>query len=66
MNLIETKLVKLPHGTLQLRVYTQRSYLSIIPEGVGQPVFKREYDYWEAERARVDFETIRRSAGVAA
>lgn len=62
MRLKTSKIVKLAHGTLVLRIYDQRSYLSIIPEEVGEAVFKREYAYWEADRAERDFETIRRVA----
>jgi hypothetical protein len=62
MTLKTSKVVKLARGTLVLRVYDQHSYLSIIPEEAGEPVFKREYAYWEADRAERDFETIRRVA----
>lgn len=62
MTLKMNKIVKLAHGTLVLRVYDQRSYLTIIPEEAGEPVFKREYAYYEADRAEQDFETIRKVA----
>jgi hypothetical protein len=66
MNLKLTRAVQLAHGTLLLRVYDQRSYLTIIPDAMGEPVFKREYAYWQADHAEQDFETIRRSVGVSA
>lgn len=60
MNLKKALRVKLPHGTLQLRVYDLRSTLTVLPDVMGEPIFKREYQYWEAARAEQDYETLRR------
>lgn len=62
MNLKMVKQATLAHGTLQLRVYDLHSYLTIIPEEPGEPIYKRSYTYDEEVKAQQDYEAIRKVA----
>lgn len=62
--LIRQRRTRLPHGWLLLRIYEQRSFLTVLPDDRGEIGYKREYDYASADWAERDYEQLARVCGV--